>query len=98
MGIKLSKNICIWRERCGPLLKNKTVCEISEPPQCLICWEPIASVHSQCVVCKIRLHSECEKRYRETEKRNYCLCPHCKKVGTLALTLIKLPTDKITNE
>ena len=98
MGIKLSKNICIWNERGSPLLKNKTVYEMTVPPQCLICWEPIASVHSQCVVCKIRLHSECEKRYRETEKRNYCLCPHCKKVGTLALTLIKLPTDKITNE
>ena len=98
MGIKLSKNICIWNERGSPLLKNKTVCEMSVPPQCLICWEPVVTVHSQCIVCKIRLHTECEERYRETEKRSYCVCPHCKKVGTLALTLIKLPTDKITNE
>ena len=90
MGIKLSKNNCICNWRRSPLLKNKTVCEITEPPpKCLICWESIVSFHSQCIVCKIRLHTECEERYRETEKRNYCLCPHCKKVGTLALILIK---------
>ena len=93
MGIKSSKNFCMCNWQSSPLLKNKTVCEISKSPTCLICWEPIVSIHSQCIVCNIRLHTECEERYREMQKRKYCLCPHCKKVGTLALTLINLPTD-----
>jgi len=90
MGIGLSKNICIWSERQCLLMKNERTCEISEPPQCLICWEPINNIHAQCIGCNIRMHSECEEKYRETEKRNYCLCPHCKKVGTLAITSINI--------
>ena len=96
MGNKLSKSNIklrgIWKERPGPLIKDETVCEMIEDPQCLICWEPICNHHARCIGCNIRLHSACEERYRKTEERNYCLCPHCKKVGTLAISSIKTIT------
>lgn len=96
MGNKVSKiNIKrrgIWEERRCPLIKNETICKMTETPECLICWEPICNVHARCVGCNIRIHSVCEKTYRETEQREFCLCPHCKQVGTLAISLIKTVT------
>ena len=89
MGSKLSKNIYKWNVREGQLKNNKRLYEIKEEPQCLICWESIGNIHARCIGCNIRMHSACEERYRKTEERNYCLCPHCKKVGTLAITMTK---------
>ena len=91
MGNKTSKSVRTWIERDGSFVKNNVACEYLESLHCLICWEPISNIHARCVGCNIRLHSVCEKRYRETEERKYCLCPHCKKVGTLALSLTKEP-------
>lgn len=34
-----------------------------------------------CTRCKINLHIACEDTYRHN--RNYCMCPKCKKKGTL---------------
>lgn len=90
MGSKLSKNIYRWKVREGPLKNKKTLYEIrEEQPQCLICWESIGNIHARCIGCNIRMHSVCEERYRKTEERNYCRCPHCKKVGTLAISMTK---------
>jgi len=89
MGSKLSKNIYKWNVREGQLKNNKILYEIKEEPQCLICWESIGNIHARCIGCNIRMHSACEERYRKTEERNYCLCPHCKKVGTLAISMTK---------
>ena len=89
MGSKLSKNIYKWNVREGQLKNNKRLYEIKEEPQCLICWESIGNIHARCIGCNIRMHSACEERYRKTEERNYCLCPHCKKVGTLAISMTK---------
>lgn len=89
MGSKLSKNTYKWNVREGQLKNNKRLYEIKEEPRCLICWESIGNIHARCIGCNIRMHSACEERYRKTEERNYCLCPHCKKVGTLAISMTK---------
>ena len=59
----------------------------SDTCDCLICMEPIVlnSIHISCMQCQIRIHSDCERKHREHDARNYTLCPHCQGVGNLVI-------------
>lgn len=49
---------------------------------CYICRKSINKDELvMCVQCNINLHITCEDIYRHN--KNYCVCPKCKKIGTL---------------
>jgi len=49
---------------------------------CYICNKNIDNEsYVICVTCKIKLHNDCEEKYRDA--RSYCLCPKCQKIGSL---------------
>ena len=66
---------------------NNSSCYYNEEeiPECLICYEKFDDkIHTMCFKCKIYLHYNCAQRYLEPMR--YCICPHCKQVGTLMTT------------
>lgn len=48
---------------------------------CNICEEKINSSCITCTRCKIKLHDNCEEKYRG--ENNFTKCPNCLKTGTL---------------
>ena len=51
---------------------------------CIICMVHIDdNMYVACIVCPIKLHYICHKNDNMFNKRNYCKCPHCRRVGTL---------------
>lgn len=48
---------------------------------CNICEEKINSSCTTCTRCKIKLHDNCEEKYRG--ENNFTKCPNCLKPGTL---------------
>ena len=79
----MGNNSCSTTEN---LLENK----------CIICWDQITcDTWAMCVQCKILLHCECETTYRTINNRNYCLCPHCQRVGSLGTIYKGLNDNKI---
>ena len=65
---------------------NNSSCYYTEEiPECLICYENFdEKIHTMCFKCKIYLHHNCAQKY--LEPIGYCICPHCKQVGTLMTT------------
>lgn len=50
---------------------------------CLICWEKIKPKFLvSCSKCNIQIHDFCYQNYNKIKKYNYCVCPHCQRVGT----------------
>jgi len=65
------------------IVETAAATEINDK-QCLICWRNIQSNKwVMCVFCNILLHDECFSQDQKINNRTYCLCPHCRKVGTL---------------
>lgn len=55
---------------------------LEKKSECLICLEQISSRNCvKCIRCKILLHNDCEKTYRN--EKGYCKCPHCQQIGTI---------------
>lgn len=56
--------------------------------ECFLCKKPNDnnSVDVTCHECNIKMHTECEKMFRNKEK--YCQCPNCNKIGTLGTTRV----------
>jgi hypothetical protein len=51
---------------------------------CIICMEQIDdNMYVACIGCPIKLHHECQRNDNVFNNRNYCKCPHCRRVGTL---------------
>ena len=51
---------------------------------CLICWNKIVDkIWVKCVRCNITLHTQCCDTDGKIINRTYCLCPHCRRVGSL---------------
>ena len=50
---------------------------------CLVCCKQIGSSYTwiKCLRCNILLHHHCEEMY--SNRRTYCKCPHCQRIGTL---------------
>lgn len=61
--------------------KSKTESDY-ESAECFICKDLVGeNEHTFCTRCGIVVHFKCG---RENDKdRGYCLCPNCKKVGTM---------------
>lgn len=54
---------------------------------CEICQEKIIHFdYVKCFECKSILHNNCESLYRD--KKGYCECPNCHKIGTIYTTSI----------
>jgi hypothetical protein len=52
--------------------------------ECFICWENINAKNIiTCMVCNIKLHDSCEKRYKKTMYG--CRCPHCQQINQFNL-------------
>ncbi len=50
---------------------------------CLICCKPLGCSYTwiKCFRCNILIHHHCEEMY--SNRRTYCKCPHCERIGTL---------------
>ena len=55
--------------------------------KCHICKKDIVNVIDlvKCVRCNIKIHYDCEEKYRIINNNNYCECPNCYKIGTLGI-------------
>ena len=52
--------------------------------ECIICWDKIEDNRwVKCVRCHITLHTLCCDTEQKINNRNHCLCPHCRRVGSL---------------
>ena len=50
---------------------------------CLVCCKLLGSSYTwiKCFRCNILLHHHCEEMH--SNRRTYCKCPHCERIGTL---------------
>jgi len=55
--------------------------------KCYICKKDIEKLNDlvKCVRCNIKIHYDCEEKYRIINNNNYCACPNCYKIGTLGI-------------
>jgi hypothetical protein len=56
---------------------------INEYNACLVCWKRIQKPSLvSCSKCNIQMHDFCYQNYNKIKNYNYCVCPHCQRVGT----------------
>ena len=50
--------------------------------ECFICWNKIVeNTYFKCIYCDIKLHCDCEKKYRSD--KSFSRCPHCQRIGSI---------------
>ena len=69
-------------------MSNATSNTNTHSDNCLVCWE-IIQKHNlvSCSRCNIQMHDFCYVNYNKIKNYNYCICPHCQRVGTLGQEL-----------
>lgn len=48
---------------------------------CIICYEKLDTNFTECNICNINMHNECERQYRGNNTE--CKCPHCQRKNTI---------------
>ena len=55
-----------------------------EDLNCVICLQSIDSeIITGCMLCRIKLHSECYNNWLNHSKKSYCQCINCQEIGTM---------------
>ena len=52
--------------------------------KCIVCWDKnLQHQLVSCNKCNIQMHDFCYANYNKIKNYNFCICPHCQRVGTL---------------
>lgn len=82
MGNFISRNFFYYNRIIDNPNNNETI----NNDECFICWEKIDNPRLvKCVRCKIKMHNNCENKYRCN--KDYCKCPHCQRYGSLGIII-----------